>query len=120
MIIIIIFVIFGACDTYLFIFIIICCCHHEDFIGACSFYGEHALAYTQPQFLDMSGPETKSSHGRPKETWKTQVEKENKSVGLEKKDAMNRARWRVGVREIAAGVNPATPVYGNKPGSKLD
>ena len=35
-----------------------------------------------------------------------QVEKESKSVGLEKKDAMNRARWRVGVREIAAGVNP--------------
>ena len=32
----------------------------------------------------------------------------------EKKDAMNQARWRVGVREIATGVNPATP------GSKLD
>ena len=44
----------------------------------------------------------------------------SKSVGLEKKDAMNRARWRVGVREIAAGVDPATPVYGDKPGSKLD
>ena len=37
------------------------------------------------------------------------MEKESKRVGLEKKDAMNRARWRVGVREIAAGVNPATP-----------
>ena len=36
-------------------------------------------------------------------------------MGLEKKDAMNRARWRVGVKEIAAGVNPATPVYGDKP-----
>ena len=33
---------------------------------------------------------------------------------------MNQARWRVGVREIAAGANPATPVYGDKPGSKLD
>ena len=32
---------------------------------------------------------------------KTQVEKESKSVGLEKEDAMNRARWRVGVRKIA-------------------
>ena len=41
-----------------------------------------------------------------------ELEKERKSVGLEKKDAMNRARWRVGFREIAAGVNPATPVYG--------
>ena len=27
--------------------------------------------------------------GRPKKTWKTQVEKENKSVGLEKENAMN-------------------------------
>ena len=47
------------------------------------------------------------------------MEKESKSVGFEKKDDMNQARWRVGVREIAAGVNPATPVYGGKPGSKL-
>ena len=36
------------------------------------------------------------------------MEKERKSVGLEKKDTMNRARRRVGVREIAAGVNPLT------------
>ena len=43
-----------------------------------------------------------------------------KSVGLEKKDTMNQVRWRVGVREIAAEVNPATPVYGDKPRSKLD
>ena len=41
-------------------------------------------------------------------------------MGLEKKDAMNGARWTAGVREIAAGVNPATPVYGDNPGSKLD
>ena len=33
-----------------------------------------------------------------------QVKKESKSVGLEKKDAMNRARWRVGAGEIAAKV----------------
>ena len=58
--------------------------------------------------------------GRPKKTWKMQVERESESVGLEKKDAMNRARWRVGVGEIAPGVNLATPVYGDKPGSKLD
>ena len=43
----------------------------------------------------------KRKRGRPKKTWKTQVEKERKSVGLEKKDVMNRARWRVGVRKIA-------------------
>ena len=43
----------------------------------------------------------KRKRGRPKKTWKTQAEKESKSVGLEKKDAMNRVRWRVGVRKIA-------------------
>ena len=48
---------------------------------------------------------------RPKKTWKMQVEKESKSVGLEKKDAMNQARWRMGVREIAAGVNPGTAAF---------
>ena len=56
--------------------------------------------------------------GRPKKTRKTQVEKESNSVGLEKKDALNGARWRVGVGETK--VNPATPVSGEKPGSKLD
>ena len=33
--------------------------------------------------------------GQPKKMWKTQVEKESKSVGLEKEDATNLARWRV-------------------------
>ena len=36
-----------------------------------------------------------------KKTWKTRVEKESKSVGLEKEDVLNRARWRVIVGEIA-------------------
>ena len=49
--------------------------------------------------------------------WKTQVEKESKNVGLEKDD-LHQVRWRVGVGE--SGINPATPVYGDKPGSKLD
>ena len=43
----------------------------------------------------------KRKRGQPKKTWKTQVEKESKSVDLEKEDAMNRVRWRVGVAEIA-------------------
>ena len=42
----------------------------------------------------------KRKRGRTKKTWKTQVEKENKIVSLEKEDAMSRARWRVGVGEI--------------------
>lgn len=43
----------------------------------------------------------------------------DESVGLEKKDAIRQTRWRMGVKEIVAGVNPATPVYGDKPRSKL-
>ena len=43
----------------------------------------------------------KRKRGRPKKTWKMQVEKESMSDGLEKKDTMNRTRWRVGVRKIA-------------------
>ena len=31
----------------------------------------------------------KRRRGRPKKTWKMQVEKESKSVGLEKEDALN-------------------------------
>ena len=46
---------------------------------------------------------SKKKQRRPKKTWKTQVEKESKSVGLEE-DAMNRARWRVGVEQIAVRV----------------
>ena len=36
--------------------------------------------------------------------WKMQVEKESRSVGLEKEDVMNRVRWRVGVGEIVVRV----------------
>ena len=53
--------------------------------------------------------------------WKTQVEKESNSVGLKKKDAMNRVRWRVGVGEIAVRVGKIQPLLcRDKPGSKLD
>ena len=46
----------------------------------------------------------KRKRGRPKKMWKMQVEKERKSLGLEKEDAMNQARWIVGVGKIAARV----------------
>ena len=46
----------------------------------------------------------KWKRGQPKKMWKMQVEKESKSVGLEKEDAINQARWRVEVREIAVRV----------------
>ena len=52
--------------------------------------------------LELEG-KGKRKGRRPKKTWKMQVE-ESKSVGLDKMDAMNQARQRVGVGEIAAKV----------------
>ena len=43
----------------------------------------------------------KRKRGRPRKTWRSQVERESKSDGLKKEDAKNRARWRVEVGEIA-------------------
>ena len=42
--------------------------------------------------------------GRPKKTWKKQVEDEVKKIGLRKEDALNRTKWREGVRQIASRV----------------
>ena len=48
--------------------------------------------------------EGRRKRGQPKKIWKMQVEKESKSVGLEKEDVMNQVRWRVGTGEIAVRV----------------
>ena len=40
--------------------------------------------------------------------------------GLGEKGRHESNEMESGVREIAAGLNPATPVYGDIPGSKLD
>ena len=42
--------------------------------------------------------------GRPKKTWRRQVEEESRKVGLKKEDAQNRGGWRKGVRDIATKV----------------
>ena len=52
---------------------------------------------------------SKRKRGRPKKTSKTQVEKESKSVGLEEEDALNRARWKVGIGENAVRVEKIWP-----------
>ena len=46
----------------------------------------------------------KRKRGPPRKTWRSQVEKESKSVGLKKEDAKNQVRWRVVVGEIAGRV----------------
>ena len=42
--------------------------------------------------------------GRPKKSWRRVVEEECKRVGLRREDALNRVRWRDGVRMIAVEV----------------
>ena len=49
--------------------------------------------------FEMKG---KRRRGQPRKTWKMQVERESKSVGMEREDALNRARWRVRAGEIIA------------------
>ena len=51
--------------------------------------------------FEVSG---KRRRGRPKKTWKKQVEEETEKVGLKKEDALRRDMWRNGVRAIAEGM----------------
>ena len=51
--------------------------------------------------LEVSG---KRKRGRPKKTWKKQVEEETEKIGLKKKDALRRDKWRDRVRAIAEGM----------------
>ena len=48
--------------------------------------------------------------GRPKQTWKRQVEESLKKVGLRVEEATDRARWREGVRAIAEGMRCIRPL----------
>ena len=43
-------------------------------------------------------------NGRPKRTWKWQVEKESVKVGLRRKDAPGRSRWNICVYRITDGL----------------
>ena len=59
---------------------------------------EHALRRAFEFEVDGS-----RGRGRPKKTWKTQVVEESRRVGLGRGDALNRVRWKEGVRSIAMG-----------------
>ena len=51
--------------------------------------------------LEVKG---KRKRGQLKKTWKKQVEKETEKIGLKKEDALNRDKWRDGVRAISEGM----------------
>ena len=48
--------------------------------------------------------ECQRKKGRPKMTWKKEVEEESVKVGLRREDALCRSKWSVGVNKIAAGL----------------
>ena len=51
--------------------------------------------------LEVSG---KRKRGRPKRTWRKQVEEETEKIGLKKEDALRRDKWREGMQAIAEGM----------------
>ena len=56
--------------------------------------------------FQVNGPRKR---GRPKQTWKKQVEENIKEIGLRVEEATDRARWREGVRAIAEGMRCIPP-----------
>ena len=56
--------------------------------------------------FEVNGPRKR---GRPKQTWKKQVEENIKKIGLRVEEATDRARWREGVRAIAEGMRCIRP-----------
>ena len=51
----------------------------------------------------------KQKRGRPKMTWRRQLEESVKKVGLKIEEAADRTRWREGVRAIAEGMRCIRP-----------
>ena len=61
--------------------------------------------------LEVNG---KRKRGRPKLTWRRQVEESVKKVGLKIEEAIDRTRWKEGVRAIAEGMRCIQPLSGTK------
>ena len=62
--------------------------------------------------------EVRGFRGRPKQTWKKQVENETKQNGLVKEDACDGTKWR-GVLKTMTIRNPANSVDGDSTRSKM-
>ena len=56
----------------------------------------------------------KRKRGRPKLTWRRQVEESVKKVGLKIEEAGDRTRWKEGVRAIAEGIKCIRPTLGTR------
>ena len=55
--------------------------------------------------------------GRPKMTWRIQVEKEFHRIGLRKEDALIRTKWKEGVKTLAMRTIRPPPAMGTQPNS---
>ena len=53
--------------------------------------------------LDLEA-EGQRKKGRPKRSWKREIDEESVKVGLRRNDALCRSKWSVGVNKIAAGL----------------
>ena len=47
---------------------------------------------------------SKESEDNQKKTWRKQAKEETNKIGLKKENALNRDKWRDGVRAIAEGM----------------
>jgi len=59
--------------------------------------------------------EVDGRRGRPRNTWKEQVEKEMQKPGLKREDAHDRTKWREDVQTIAVRNTRPPPLTGTKP-----
>ena len=48
--------------------------------------------------------ESQRRRGRLRKTWKNQVEDDIRKIGLKKEDALNRSKWRKGVKMVMLGM----------------
>ena len=74
--------------------------------NAVHWYG-HVLRRDEDDVLKKALRLTVAGHrkqGRPRKTWRRQVEEKIRRIGLNKEDALNRARWRRGVELIMSGM----------------
>ena len=64
----------------------------------------HVLRRNDDSVLRVALVTGNRKRGRPKKIWKKQMEEETVKIGLKKEDALNRAKWRDGLRAIAKGM----------------
>ena len=61
---------------------------------------EDGHAFRRALNVEVEGQRKK---GRPKRTWKKQVEEESMKIGLSREGALCRSKWSVGINQIATG-----------------